>query len=133
MYEKSGVEVVHTGHLKPAKHWDELELFALGTYHKVYFGVSINVYSVAFYMPSNWLDSDPIVIKYIGKNVTVGEFAHQFVEDLLEDVVYDRAVLIQLAMTLSKSTLVQGLVDDLPMKDENKVLNDNRNNLEKFK
>ena len=117
----NGAVVVRATEPRPSPQWDALEFFAMGTYFKAYFGVTINVYTVALYMPSDWALVDPIVSKYKGENVSSGELSALFVEDLLQDVSYDRAVFIQLAMTLSKSTLVKGLVDDLPMKNENKV------------
>lgn len=117
----NGAEVVRVTEPRPAPQWDALAFIAMGTYFKAYFGVTINVYTVALYMRNDWALVDPIVSKYNGVNVSSGEVSALFVADLLQDVSYDRAVFIQLAMTLSKSTLVKGLVDDLPMKDENKV------------
>jgi hypothetical protein len=118
--EKAKVVQVDSN-IRPAPHYDALAFFAMGTYYKAYFGVVINVYTVALYVDRDGLLADPIVPRFRGQNVTAGEGTVPFVESLLAEVAYDRVVLIQLAMTLSKSTLLKGLVDDLPMKDEHKV------------
>ena len=118
---RSKDKILRIDNVRPAPHWNALSLFAMGTYYKAYFGVVVNIYTVALYLDRDRLATDPIISRFKGKNVTTGEETGPFVEGLLADVTYDRIVLIQLAMTLSKKTLLKGLVDDLPMKDEHKV------------
>ena len=99
-----------------------LQFIGIGTYTHTLFGVGIHVYSVAMYMKATEVVADPVLTKYRGKNVSATPYIEQFVKDILLTTSYDRVMHLQLAMTLSKSTLMRGLVDDLPMKEENKVI-----------
>lgn len=117
----SGTLVVKIDTIPPSADSQSLSFFAMGTYYKAYFGVVINVYTVALYLDNEGLSNDPLLSEYKGKNITSNELTVPFVSRLLEDVPYDRTILIQLSISLSKSTLLNALVDDLGMTDKHKV------------
>jgi hypothetical protein len=87
-------------------------------------GINVNVYTVALYVSASGLMRDPSIVVPGGGGAGGGS---SFSGDealfgaLAQDAHYDRALYIQLALALSKDTLVQGLVEDLPLTQANKV------------
>jgi hypothetical protein len=101
-----------------------------------YLGINVNVYTVALYASASGMMKDPRIIVSRGSDGSRGglgsvgqggarseAFAGDaaLYEALAQDALYDRALYIQLALPLSKDTLVQGLVEDLPLTQTNKV------------
>ena len=81
----------------------------------------VNIYSVAFYIDKSAAKRDAKLAKFKSLNARSLLDSADFVSALLESMPYDRSLSFRLALVVNRDTLVNGLVDEMPMTVEHKV------------
>jgi hypothetical protein len=80
-----------------------------------------NIYSMGWYMEAEAARNDEVLQPFRRMSLQELQASPAFFQTLSSAGSFDRTLLIKLAMTLRRDLLVQGLVDELPLRPNNAV------------
>mmetsp|Transcript_26791 Transcript_26791/g.38264 ORF Transcript_26791/g.38264 Transcript_26791/m.38264 type:complete len:452 (-) Transcript_26791:151-1506(-) len=90
-----------------------------GAYTKTVYGMRFKIYSMAWYLEEEAARRDPALRPFRDMTLPELQASPEFFQALSSEGSFDRTLLIKLAMTLRRDLLVQGLVDELPLRPDN--------------
>lgn len=86
------------------------------------YGMQFNIYSMAWYVDTTAVRKESILQEYQAYPLTQLQESLDFYRVISTQGSFDRTLMLKLAMTLKRDLLIQGLVDELPLKPRNKVI-----------
>lgn len=96
-------------------------LMGAGVYTKVVFGMKFTVYTVGWYVDAAVAQSEEALQPFVGKSLDELRSSQDFYNQMSRPSSFDRTLFIKLAMNLKKDVVIQGIVDELPLKKSNAV------------
>ena len=91
-----------------------------GLFSWTLFGLTFNVYTVAWYVEREPASRSPLLLKFTGKNAAALQESKAFYEAITEpDNGYGRSILMKLAMPLKKEVVIQGMLEEMHLQPDN--------------
>ena len=85
------------------------------------YGMKFNIYSMAWYVDAAAARQEPLLQPFQSMSVAELQQSTDFYRVVSTEGSFDRTLMLKLAMTLKKDLLIQGLVEELPLKPRNSV------------
>jgi len=83
--------------------------------------MKFNIYSMAWYVDAAASRQEPLLQPFQSMSVAELQQSTDFYRVVSTEGSFDRTLMLKLAMTLKKDLLIQGLVEELPLKPRNSV------------
>ena len=96
-------------------------LFLKKTNVQTVYGMKFNIYSMAWYVDAAAARQEPLLQPFQSMSVAELQQSTDFYRVVSTEGSFDRTLMLKLAMTLKKDLLIQGLVEELPLKPRNSV------------
>ena len=96
-----------------------LLLFLL--FEQTVYGMRFNIYSMAWYVDAAVARQEPLLQPFRSMSLAELQQSTDFYRAVSTEGAFDRTLMLKLAMTLKKDLLIQGLIEELPLKPRNSV------------